>query len=84
MCISVDLPDPDGPMIAVNDPRVELDGHAAQRVDGGVALAEALGDLVAADDGGAGRLWRESAHAGNPCSRPRRRVSGMFPRGGQR
>ena len=41
MCISVDLPEPDGPMIAVNVPALEVDAHAAQRVDGAGALAEA-------------------------------------------
>ncbi len=33
MCRSVDLPEPEGPMIAVKLPRVEIDVDAAQRVD---------------------------------------------------
>ena len=46
MCISVDLPEPDGPMTAVSRPRGDVDGHAAQRVDGGVALAVAADDVA--------------------------------------
>ena len=47
---SVDLPEPDGPMIAVKVPRRERDVDAAQRVDGGSSPAEALDEAVAADD----------------------------------
>ena len=32
--MSVDLPDPDGPMIAVNPPRGEVHRDAVERVDG--------------------------------------------------
>ena len=38
-CISVDLPEPDGPITAVNWPLRDLDRHAAQGVDGRAALA---------------------------------------------
>ena len=41
MCISVDLPDPDGPMIAAKRPLGKLDAHARERVDGDLALAVA-------------------------------------------
>ena len=41
MCISVDLPEPEGPMTAVSCPRRDLERDAAERVDGGVALAVA-------------------------------------------
>ena len=41
MCISVDLPEPDGPMTAVSLPRLDLERDAAQRVDGRLALAVA-------------------------------------------
>ena len=51
MCISVDLPEPDGPMTAVNWPRGNVDGDAAQRVDGGVTLAVAAGDVGRRDGG---------------------------------
>ena len=50
MCMSVDLPEPDGPMIAVNVPRAKSTDDAAQRVDGGGALAVALREVRAADD----------------------------------
>ena len=48
--MSVDLPDPDGPMIAVNEPGCDLERDAAERVDGGVTLAVALGEVAARDD----------------------------------
>ena len=44
-CISVDLPDPDGPMTAVKRPRSNADGDPGQRGDGGVARAVRLGQL---------------------------------------
>ena len=39
MCMSVDLPEPDGPMTAVSLPRGDVERDAAQRVHRGVALA---------------------------------------------
>ena len=39
--MSVDLPEPDGPMTAVSWPRSTSSVDAAQRVDGRVALAVA-------------------------------------------
>ncbi len=46
MCMSVDLPEPDGPMIAVNSPRRMPRVTSSQGVDavvrGAVALAEVL------------------------------------------
>ena len=36
-CIRVDLPEPDGPMIAVNAPGGEVDVDAVERADGGLA-----------------------------------------------
>ncbi len=39
MCMSVDLPEPDGPMTATRWPCAHLERNAAQRVDGRVALA---------------------------------------------
>ena len=49
MCIRVDLPEPDGPMIAVRLPLLELEADAAQRIDGGRVLAVAAGH-VGGDD----------------------------------
>ena len=59
MCISVDLPEPDGPMTAVSWPRGDVDGDAAQRVDGGVALAVAADEAGGLDDGGS-EFWRRT------------------------
>ena len=55
MCISVDLPEPDGPITAANWPGGDVEGDAAQGIDGGVALAVAAGDVTGGDDGGGGR-----------------------------
>ena len=41
-CSSVDLPEPEGPMMAVNSPGLEADGHAVESVHGGVAVAVGL------------------------------------------
>ena len=43
MCISVDLPEPDGPITAVSFPLRDLEADAAERVDGRVTLAVATG-----------------------------------------
>ena len=51
MCISVDLPEPDGPITAVSLPRSTLERDAAQRVDGGVSFAETARQLMRLDDG---------------------------------
>ena len=40
--MSVDLPEPDGPMVAVNSPGHEVDGDPVEGVDHGVALAVGL------------------------------------------
>ena len=44
-CISVDLPDPDGPMIAVNSAGLEVEGHPGQGVHGGVARTVGLAQV---------------------------------------
>ena len=41
MCISVDLPEPDGPMIAAKRAALEIDADAGERVDRDLALAVA-------------------------------------------
>ena len=41
-CISVDLPDPDGPITAVNRPRSNFDVDAVERPDGDVASSVGL------------------------------------------
>ena len=50
MCISVDLPEPEGPMMAVKVPGANDDVDAPQGVDRRVALAEALREPAAHDD----------------------------------
>ena len=44
--MSVDLPEPDGPMTAGELPPRDVERDAAERVDGGLALAVAPRDLV--------------------------------------
>ena len=39
MCISVDLPEPDGPHDGDELAALQVDGHSGERVDGGVAAA---------------------------------------------
>ena len=48
--MSVDLPEPDGPMTATSSPRSTVKGDAAQRVDGRLALAVAAGEVRRGDD----------------------------------
>ena len=50
MCISVDLPEPDGPMTATSSPGCDVERDAAERVDGGLALAVAAGEVGGGDD----------------------------------
>ena len=50
MCISVDLPEPEGPMIAVKRSRSKSTLTSRQRVDGGVALAVAAADVAGLHD----------------------------------
>ena len=50
MCISVDFPEPDGPMMAVKLPGSKSTVTPRQRVDGTGALTEPAGQVVAADD----------------------------------
>ena len=52
MFISVDLPEPDGPMIAVYSPRTDHQVDAAQRLDGLAAHAIATGEALGADQVG--------------------------------
>ena len=48
--MSVDLPEPDGPMTAVSRALGDVERDAAQRVDRGVAVAVAAADITRADD----------------------------------
>ena len=49
MFIAVDLPEPDGPMMATNSPRPIDEVDAGQRVHLRLALAVGLPDLVEGD-----------------------------------
>ena len=53
MCIKVDLPDPDGPMIAAKRPPGKLDGDVAQGIDRHLALAVAATEIAGFDN-----VWR--------------------------
>ena len=55
-CIRVDLPEPDGPMIAVNWPRTQPHADPGERVDGRVARPVGLDDVDGL--GGDGRADR--------------------------
>ena len=70
--MSVDFPEPDGPMTAVSLPRGDVERDAAQRVDGGVALAEAAGQVVRGDDCGVAGGGRRALAYGK-CSLRRSR-----------
>ena len=50
MCMSVDLPDPDGPITAANWPGTIVEGDPPEGVDRGIALAVATRDVVGGDD----------------------------------
>ena len=65
MCMRVDLPEPDGPMTAVNWPAGNLERDAAKGVDGGLALAVA-----------AGRRRRPARRTGAPRARVAARSRG--------
>ena len=51
MCISVDLPEPDGPITAVALPGAMFDRDAAQGVDRRVPFSVAAGHVASDDDG---------------------------------
>ena len=65
MCISVDLPEPDGPMIAAKRDCGEVDGDVRQGVDGGLALAVAAAQILCLDE----RLASRSRQLGSPQAR---------------
>ena len=46
MCISVDLPEPDGPITATSSAARDVERDAAERVDRGLALAVAAGEVA--------------------------------------
>ena len=65
-CISVDLPEPEGPMIAVKRPAGEVDGHVVEGPHGGVAAAV---DLGGADGPGGDRTGLGGGHRAGCGSR---------------
>ena len=62
MCIRVDLPEPDGPMIAVKPPVGEVDADAVERAHRGLALAEDAAQVAGGDDRRIGQIEGDSAH----------------------
>ena len=73
MCISVDLPEPDGPITATSLRALNGERDAAERVDGGLALAVAAGHVLGADD------WRGSVHASETSDDGPARATGDVP-----
>ena len=69
------LPEPEGPMIAVNEPRGSVDADAVEGDDRAVAFAVDLADVAKRDRGSGGGRSRESGEltgAWNALSRSRR------------
>ena len=69
------LPEPEGPMIAVNEPRGSVDADAVECDDRAVALAVDLADVAEGDSGrGGGRLGSVGSWTGawSALSRSRR------------
>ena len=60
----VDLPDPDGPMIETNSPRLNGQVHVVERVDHLVAYLEMAADFLELDHG----------FGGPPASVPRKKL----------
>ena len=76
MFISVDLPEPDAPMMATNSPCVDGERDAAQRVHLDVAHVVDLRDVV--------ELQIERRSSRGPLEEPPRAVAGLPRRGGGR
>ena len=84
MFISVDLPEPDEPMMATNSPALDRQADAAQRLDLDIADDEAAGDVLDPDHrrlagGTSAETWRNigrglkvAAAAGRPGRPPER------------
>ena len=64
-CSRVDLPEPDGPMIAVNSPAANSTETPAQRLDGRIALAVDLAERDGSRRGAARRPRWESIGLGH-------------------
>ena len=71
-CISVDLPEPDGPMIAVKRPRGEVDADSVEGTDLGLTLAV---DLVASTARAATRRGAVSGRGMGRCGGVREALS---------
>ena len=51
MCISVDLPEPDGPVTATNSPGLDVEVRAAQRAHRDLADVVGLDEVANRDNG---------------------------------
>ena len=68
MCISVDLPEPDGPVTATNSPGCDVERHAAQRAHLDLADDVGLDEVPDRDDrshGGTRVYSKRSASIGS-------------------
>jgi hypothetical protein len=54
-CIKVDLPEPDGPMMAVSSPRSQVNRHMVERPHFGRARTETLDDVDRSGSGWSGQ-----------------------------
>ncbi len=83
MCISVDLPEPDGPMTADELAGAHVERDAAKRLDGGLALAVDARHVGCDDDaarlpGGCGCGFFDGGHALQPRRSPGGPASGTI------
>ncbi len=67
MFISVDLPEPEAPMMATNSPSLDVEGHAAQRVHVDVAHPVGLGDVGDLDERRDRHRRRRVLRRARPC-----------------
>ena len=83
MCIRVDLPEPDGPMIATNSPASIVSDDVAQRFDRERAGLVGLADAFEADDRLSGRDRRRHwAPRDRWCSLPARALESLLQAAG--
>ena len=83
--MSVDLPEPDGPMIAVNSPVHEVDGHPVEGAHLGLALAVDLDQVACARgdsaDRGLAEAGRHRRHVPQRAGPAGPSTSGLDPSG---
>ena len=70
MCMSVDLPEPDGPITAVSSPLGDIDRDAAQGVHGRLVRAVLTGEVVGGHHGRSARRSCVSTGRSSTCAAP--------------